>query len=81
MNMVPWITQQISPTFLLVTSTYTWKLLVVLHNVSMEIMKDTTESFITLLDQAFLTVINMKINGDLQKIHQQKYIYANYILH
>ena len=60
MKMAPWKTQQMLPNFLFMTSTYPWKLLVVMHHVLMEIIKDTTEAFITWLNKALLTVINMK---------------------
>ena len=62
------------PTFLLMTSESPWKILVVMHHVSMEIMKDTTESFTTLLQQFFLELIDLETNGALQKKHQHNHI-------
>ena len=79
--MAPWKTQHISPTFLLMTSTPPWKLLVVMNHVPMEIIKYKIEAFIIFLDKAFLTVINMKINGSVQQRHQQNYIDANSTVH
>ena len=43
--MVTWKNQQMSPTYLLMNSKYPWKILVVTHHGSMEIIKDTTEAF------------------------------------
>ena len=63
MKMATCETQQVLPTFLLMTSTYPCKVLVVIHNVSMQILKYTTESFMTWLEKAFLAVINMKKMG------------------
>ena len=80
MKMATCETQQMLPTFLLMTSTYPCKVLVVIHNVSMQILKYTTESFKTWLYQVFFTVINMKTNFDVQKKHQLKYIDANHTL-
>ena len=37
-------------------------------------MKYKTEALLTWLEQALLTVINMKINGAIQKRNQQKSI-------
>ena len=71
MKMEPWKTQQMSPTFLFTISNFPWKLLLVMHNSSMEITKDTTEAFITWLDKAFLIVVIIKTNGNVQKINQQ----------
>ena len=74
-------TQQFSPTYLLTTSKYPWKLLVVMHHGSMELMKETTKAFIKWLDQVFLTVINMQINGDVQQRHQQNAMDAESTVH
>ena len=41
-------------------------------------MKYKTETFITWLNQAFFTVINMKVNGAVHQRHQKKSVYANY---
>ena len=48
---------------------------------SMEIIKDTTESFTEWLEQVLLTVINIRKNGDVQQKHQLNYMDANYIVH
>ena len=81
MRMAPWKTQQTSPNFLLVTSESPWKPLVVIHNGSIETIKDTTEAFTALLDQYLLTVINMKTNGTLHQKHQKHYIDSISIAH
>ena len=60
MRMMRRQTKQALPTCLFMTSLSQWKLLVVMHHGSMEIIKDTTEVFTTQLDQYFLTVRNMK---------------------
>ena len=52
-----------------------------MHNGSMEIKKETKESFITWLEQAFLIVINVQINGAMKQRHQHKYINENSIVH
>ena len=44
MIIVPWKTQQIPQTYLLMNSKYPWKLLAVMHLVSMETEKDKIES-------------------------------------
>ena len=81
MKIVPLKTQQMSPTYLFITSTSPWKVRLVMHQVSMVIMNNTTNVFITWLDQAFLTVINMKINSALQQRNYQNYIYSNSTVH
>ena len=60
MNTEPWKTQQMSQTFLFMTSTSTCKLLVVIYHGPMEIIKYTTETLLTWLYQVLLTVINVK---------------------
>ena len=47
---------------------------------SNERMKDITEAFTPWLDQVFLTVINMKTNGDVYQKHQHNYIDEIYIV-
>ena len=74
--MVPWRNQQMSPTNFLMNSKHPWKLLVAMHHGSMKIMRDTTEVFTTWLEQYFLTVIKIQINGSLKHIHNQNSIYA-----
>ena len=81
MNMVPWKTQNMSPTYLLTNSKYPRKLLVVMHHSSAERMKDTTGTFTTWQEQEFLTAINIQINGVVQQRCQKKSIYANYTVH
>ena len=70
MKIFPWQTQQMSPMYLFMTTTFSWKLLVVMHNVSTERIDYTTELFITWLENSLLTVINMDKNGDVQHRHQ-----------
>ena len=76
--MVTWQTQQMSQTYLLKNSKYSWKLLVGMHLGSMERMKDTTEAHTIWQDQDFLTVINTQTNGSVYQRHHQKYIDAKY---
>ena len=79
--MKPWKTQQMSPSLLLMTSTSSWKLLLVIHNVSMERMKETIELLITLLYKALWILINLKTNSDVQHRHQHTYIDENSTVH
>ena len=44
------------------TSVSTWKILVVIHHIELEIMKEMTKSIRTWLDQALFTLIYIKIN-------------------
>ena len=81
MNMVPWKTKQMSPTYLLMNSTYPWKLLVVMHHGFTKRMKYTTEGFIEFLEKALLTEINMQINGAVQQRHQKSSIDEKYAVH
>ena len=60
--MVPWQTQPMSPTYLLMNSKSPCKIPVVTHQSSIERMNNTTESFILWLQNALLKVINIKIN-------------------
>ena len=51
----------------------------VVHHVSVEIIKGTTEAFTTWLEQYFLTLINLKTNGAVHQKHQKKSIDASSI--
>ena len=51
--------------------------MMVMHHESTEITKDKTEAFITWLEQALLTLIDIKTNDGVQKRYKKKSIYEN----
>ena len=73
--------QQMLLTFLLKSLIHTWKILVEIYHVSMVRINLTTELYTTKLENPYLTVINIKINGILQLKHPLKYIYEKSTVH
>ena len=73
--------QQMPQTYLLKNSKYPWKILVVIHIGSTEIMKYTTEAYTIKQEQAFFTVINKQNNGSVKQRHHKKSFDSKYKVH
>ena len=74
MRMVLWKNQQILLTFLLVSLTYPWKLMMDIHHESMKIFNTKTGVYKTWLEHPYLTEIKNKINGSVELEHPLKFI-------